>query len=138
MLILLTKNCFSIAKVGYDMHDDTTKSLVIFRAYTDKMWFHFWRDGINHGDSVSHSTIFPNNQRPNNEWYKVQLIQSTHDDKTCRQELKIKDRYVWQQILSCPSLKTGIQDIYTTGTSSDGSKSQIRNFKFFSYPLSTT
>ena len=119
------------------MYETNPKSLVYLYVYTDNIYFRFWRDGTSNEESVSHSTIFPNKQRPDNEWYKVQLIQSTHDDKTCRQELKINGRYVWQQILSCPSLKTGIQDIYTSGVNSDGSKSQIRNFKFFSHPLST-
>ena len=76
--------------------------------------------------------------RPDNKWYKVQLIQSTFDDRSCRQMLKIDDRYLWQKDLPCPKMKTGIQEIYTCGDGGDGSRAQIKNFKFFSHPLSTS
>ena len=96
------------------------------------MYFHFWRGGSSHQEF----SYFTNNKRPYNEWYKVQLIQSTYDDKSCRQELKINDRFVWQKNLACPTMKSGIQEIYTSGSSTDKSKAQIRNFKFFTNPLS--
>ena len=119
------------------MYDDGSKSLVYLWAYTENMYFHFWRDGTYNQEKLSHSSIFPNYKRPNNEWYKVQLIQSTHDNNSCRQDLKVNDRYVWQKILSCPSLKREVLDIYTTGVNYNG-ETQIRNFKFFSHPLSNS
>ena len=103
--------------------------MVFIWPYTNLMYFHFWRGG-------KKIAYFTNNKRPYNEWYKVQLIQSTYDDKTCRQELKINDRYVWQKTLTCPSLKGGVKEIYTSGSHVDKSKAQIRNFKFFTNPLS--
>ena len=111
--------------------------MIYLSESTDKMYFHFWRDGIGNAESLSHSSIFPNG-RPNNEWYKVQLIQTTHDGNSCRQDLKINGRYVWQKLLSCPSLKRDVLDIYTTGQPTDGSRSQIKNFKFFTHPLTTS
>ena len=108
--------------------------MVYFKPFTDKMYFHFWRGGSSNQETAYF--INSGNKRPYNEWYKVQLIQSTYDDKSCRQELKINDRFVWQKNLACPTMKSGIQEIYTSGSSTDKSKAQIRNFKFFTNPLS--
>ena len=64
--------------------------------------------------------------------YKVQLIQSIHDDRSCRQELKINRQHVWQKkSVPCQSLKTGVQDIYTSGNVYDQSKAQIKKSFFF-------
>ena len=126
------KIVFSITKVGSDYSSSSSNSMIYFWPYADKMYFHFWRGG----SSNKEISYFSNNKRPYNEWYKVQLIQWTRDNKSCRQELKINDRYVWQKTLTCPSLKTGVKEIYTCGNHNDQSKAQIRNFKFFTNPLS--
>ena len=126
---------FEIEIVGSDYVTDSRKSFVYFYSYADKMYFHFWRDGSSNQEHV----YFNNanlNKRPLNEWYKVQIIQSTYDEKSCRQELKINDRHVWQKNLTCPKLKSGVKEIYTYGSGKDESKAQIRNFKFFTKPLS--
>ena len=107
-----------------------------FPTHIDKMYFHFWKGGSVNWKAISFSNMFPNNRPPLNEWYKLQLIQSTHDGKSCRQELKINDRSVWEKRLACPYLKTGVQHIYTGEKPDDHSKTLIKNFKFFSHPLS--
>ena len=122
------KIVFSISKVGSDMYRNTEKSMVYFKPFTDKMYFHFWRGGSSNQESATYKRIL-------NEWYKLQLIQSTYDGQSCRQSLKVNDRYVWQKHVRCPTVKPGVQEIYTCGSSTDQSKAQIRNFKFFSKPL---
>merc|ERR1712126_627223 len=109
-------------------------SMVFFWPYKNEMYFGFWNGGSTSLESVPQSRIFQNNRRPFNQWYKVQLIQSTHDGRSCRQELKINDQYVWQKTVPCPSLKTGIQEIYPCGRSYVPSNAQIKNFKFFTHP----
>ena len=106
------------------------------------MHFGFWSGGSTSLESVPQSRIFPNNRRPINQWYKVQLIQSTYDGISCKQELKINDRFVWGITLACPTMKSGIQEIYTYGNSYGNSyvpknaqSAQIKNFKVFTNPL---
>ena len=133
--IFLAKTIFSIIKVGSYVR---ANSMVYFWPYKNEMYFGFWRGASTSLESVPHSRIFPNKRRPFNQWYKVQLIQSTHDGRSCRQELKINNQYVWQKTVPCPSLKTGIQDIYTCGNSYVPLNAQIKNFKFFTHPWSTS
>ena len=124
------ENHFSITKVGSDSTANSFNSMVYvnFSTRNDNMYFHsLWKYG--------YSKIFANNRLPLNEWYKVQLIQSTHDGKSCRQKLRINDRSVWQKRLDCPPLKTGVQHIYTTGPYIYTAGTLIKNFKFFSHPL---
>ena len=133
--IVLAKTIFSITKVGSYVR---ANSMVFFWPYKNEMYFGFWRGGSTSLESVPQSRIFQNNRRPFNQWYKVQLIQSTHDGRSCRQELKINDQYVWQKTVPCPSLKIGIQEIYTCGNSYVPLNAQIKNFKFFTHPWSTS
>ena len=83
--IFLAKTIFSIIKVGSYVR---ANSMVFFWPYKNKMYFGFWGGASTSLESVPQSRIFPNNRRPFNQWYKVQLIQSTHDGRSCRQELK--------------------------------------------------
>ena len=115
-------------KVGLDFYENNINSFVYFYSHTEYIYLHLWRGGVEHREKMYYN-------RPHYTKYKVQLIQSTFDDKSCRQELKINDRYLWQKHLRCPRMKTGIQEIYTCGSGGDTSKAQITNFKFFSHPL---
>ena len=131
------ENLFSITKVGSDRTADSFNSMVylLFSTQYDEMYFHFWEGGLDNWEKISYSNMFANKRPPLNEWYKLQLIQSTHDGKSCRQELKINDRSVWEERLACPSLKTGVQHIYTGEKPDDHSKTLIKNLKFFSNPI---
>ena len=129
--ILQNPIVFPNQKVGSDYNEDAKNSLVYLLPYSTavgKLYFHFWRGG-----SYSQENI--NFRRIEREWYKAQMIQSTYDGKICRQSVKINGLYVYQKTLACPSLKSGVKEIYTTGNQGDSSKSQIRNFQFFSHPL---
>ena len=120
---------FLTKKVGSDYNEDAKNSLVYLLPYfSGKLYFHFWRGGSYHQETI-------NNIRIEREWYKAQMIQSTNDGKTCRQSIKINGLYVYQKTLTCPSLKSGVKEIYATGSQADSSKSQIRKFQFFSHPL---
>ena len=135
--IFPAKIIFSITKVGSYVRSN---SMVYFWPYTKKVYFGFWSGGSTSLESVPQSRIFPNNNpkynmRPFNQWYKVQLIQSTDDGRSCRQELKINDRSVWQKNLACPTMKSGIQEIYTCGNSYVPTNDQMKNFKIFTNPL---
>ena len=67
---------------------------------------------------------------------KVQMIQTTDDGISCTQKLNVNQNSVWQQNIICPSKLPGDQHIYTTGDDVRVFNGQIRNFKFFTNPIS--
>ena len=69
---------------------------------------------------------------------KFQIIQSTADGSTCKQEIKIRDLTVWEESINCPNMNTHTKAIYMSGGSRGGWNSpdaEVRNFQFKTFPI---
>ena len=63
------------------------------------------------------------------------MVQLTKDEITCTQQVKIRGKVVWQQVINCPQWFENKKYIYMYGNDSRVPKVQVRNFKFFTNPL---
>ena len=67
---------------------------------------------------------------------KLQIIQSTSDGSSCKQQMLINGILIWSRSLSCAPILTETQNIYFHGDRDDYRPDvEIRNFQFFTHPV---